>query len=381
MPLPSDVRLVSVNDHVVEPPDLWTRGAARGADADEAPQVVDLGPAQGQAWCFGSQQISVPKLAVIAAPGAGAPDGRARRVEDFHPAVNQPAARLAAMDEDRVQVHTLLPHVSGFAGERLRFLASGEAWTAAVRTYNDFVLDEVCAHDPTRLVGVAILPLHDVAATVAELERAVAKGARAVSFPHDPASLGVPSLYTGEWDPLFAAAQAADVPVFVHIGTGGGPASANLGGPTSAGTLLAMAGVDAVAVAADLVFSHVLSRHPRLRVVLLEGGVAWIPYLDDRMTFFLRREGVWPTDGSLLSPVEVLRAQVAASFIEDPTGVALRDEVGIDRLLWQTDFPHADTYWPHSRDQLEAALVDVPEADARAIGEENARALLHLPRG
>jgi predicted TIM-barrel fold metal-dependent hydrolase len=247
--------------------------------------------------------------------------------------------------------------------------------------YNDFLFEEFCAVDESRLVGVAILPLHDVAASVAELERAHAHGARGVSFPHDPVSLGLPSLYSGAWDPLFAVAQTAEMPVFVHIGTGGGPASANVDGPApSVGTLLTLAGVDAMTAATDFVFSHVLTRHPRLEVALLEGGVAWLPYLSDRMAFFLRRDGVWPDDAELPSPMRLLERHVVASFIEDPTGLDLLPAIGASRVLWQSDFPHADSFWPGSRTHLARALADVPDGVARTIAETNARDLLGLHR-
>jgi predicted TIM-barrel fold metal-dependent hydrolase len=374
MPLPPDARLVSINDHLVEPGGLW---AARTTAAADVPRVRALGDG-AQAWCIGSERIDIARLGIIAAAGPDQPDRRATRVEEFHPAVGEPAARLVAMDRDGVAAHTLLPHVIGFAGERLRFLADGAAWTHAVQVYNDFLLGEFCAHAPSRLAGIALVPLHDVAAAVAELERAAALGARGVSFPHDPVSLGLPSLYTGRWDPLFAAAEGAGLPVLVHIGTGDNPVTADADGPApSVGTLLTLGGLDVAHVAVDLLYAHVLTRHPRLRVVLLEGGVAWIPYITERVEFFLRRAGTWPA-GEVPDPVALLARGVAASFIEDRTGLALRDQIGADRMLWQSDFPHADSFWPESRARLAAQLAEVPDDVAAAIAGGNARSLLGI---
>ena len=193
--LPPHAPLVSINDHVVEPPDVWT-SRMPASIRDAAPQVVR--DDAGERWVIGSESLSVPSLSVLAADGVTRP---APRVADMLPAVFDPHARLAAMDDDDVLAHALLPHVIGFAGERLRFLGDLRAWEAAVVAYNDFLVDSFCAVAPDRLLAVAMLPLGDVGAAVREVERVAALGARAVSFPHHLPGLGLPSLYDGDWQP------------------------------------------------------------------------------------------------------------------------------------------------------------------------------------
>jgi predicted TIM-barrel fold metal-dependent hydrolase len=368
--LPPHAPLVSINDHVVEPPDVWTiRMPATMRDA--APQVMRDGA--GERWVIGTESLSVPSLSVLATDGVTRP---APHVSDMLPAVYDPHARLAAMDDDGVLAHTLLPHVIGFAGERLRFLGDLRVWEAAAVAYNDFLLDSFCAVAPERLLAVAVLPLADIGAAVREVERVAGLGARAVSFPHHLPGLTLPSLYDGDWKPLFAAIEAAGLPVLVHVGSSGAPPSVQ--GVSSPGSLLALSGLDVATAAVDLVFSSTLTDHPRLRVVLLEAGGGLLPYLAERIDFFrTQRPESWPlTDAR--SAAQIFRDQVYASFIDDPLGVHLRDAIEPSHLLWQSDFPHADSFWPNSRAHLGALLADVPDDDAAAIAGGNARALLAL---
>ena len=345
--LPPDAVLVSVNDHVLEPPGLW-----RG---DDLPHVV------GDSWVIGSERLPLAAVAL----------------RDMHPSVSEPAARLASMDQDGVHTHTLLPHVIGFCGERLRFLGDADRWAAAVRSYNDWLLTEFCAAAPDRLVGVALLPLCDPTACGAEVARAAGLGARAVSFPHAPTQLGLPALGDQVWAPVFSACEDAGLPVFVHVGSSGGPPS--IRGVTAPGTLLTLTALDVVAAMVDLLFSYVLIRHPRLRVVLLEGGVGWLPFVSERVAFFRgKRPEVWTPPGEARPPLQQLREQVAASFIDDPIGIRLLDDIGVERVLWQCDYPHADSSFPDSRAQLERQLSAVADDAARAVAGGNAIRLLQL---
>ncbi len=369
--LPHDVQLVSVNDHLVEPAGLWTtRLPARHTVA--APRVVDVGG--DQAWVLGDYRLRVDEMAVLR--GDHDPERRAARFDDMHPAVHEPGRRVEAMDLDGVEVQLIWPNAIGFAGERLRHLADPVLWAESVRAYNDFLLDEFCAAHPTRLFGVAIVPLGDTEAAVSEAVRALNLGARAISFPHHPEQAGLPPLHGGNWTRLFSVLEEAGVPLLVHIGQGVGPPDGVAFG--SFGSLLTYMNFDVLGTLVDLVFSQVLLLHPRLRVALIEGGVGWLPYVAERMDFFLKRPGVW--DPSAPAPSQLVERSVYASLIDDPNGVRWRHQIGVGRILWQSDFPHRDSFWPHSRAVLERALADVPADDARRIAEDNARQLFSIPR-
>jgi predicted TIM-barrel fold metal-dependent hydrolase len=282
------------------------------------------------------------------------------------------------MDDDGVQVQLLWPNAVGFAGERLRYLGDPALWYASVRAYNDYVLTELCAAYPSRLLGVGVVPVGDPAAAAEEAARAIGLGARAISFPHHLDPLGVPPLFGGAWDRMFSVLEDAGVPLLVHIGQGVGvPEGRSFGG---FGSLLTYMNFDVLGALVDFVFSLALLGHPGLKVGFVEGGVAWLPYVTERMDFFLKRAGVWDQSPGVPLPSELVRRSVYASFIDDPNGIRWRDEIGVDRILWQSDFPHRDSFWPRSRSVLEGALADIPDADARRIAEDNARELLRIPR-
>jgi predicted TIM-barrel fold metal-dependent hydrolase len=184
--------------------------------------------------------------------------------------------------------------------------------------------------------------------------------------------LGFPSPYTGAWDELFATAEEAGAPLMVHLGTGG-PSDPG----RAPGANLTLTTIDCLQAVTDFVFSGALLHHRSLHVVAVEAGAAWLPHVAERMDFFLRRPGVWPADG--IRPSELLRAQVSVSFIDDPVAIRWRHDVGVDRMLWQSDFPHRDSFWPDSRAVLARLLEDVPGHEANAIAEGNARRLLCIP--
>jgi predicted TIM-barrel fold metal-dependent hydrolase len=371
--LPRDAQLVSVNDHLVEPAGLWA-DRRRPASIHAIPYVERT--SEGEFWRIGSYTLPVADMAVL---GSGTDQrSRATRYVDMHPAVSDPSARIAAMDLDGVEVHTLWPNLIGFAGERLRYLGATDLWVDAVRTYNDFLLSEFCPHAPTRLVGVGLVPFCDGRRAAEEASRVATMGARAVAFPHSLQACGLPTLYTGEWTQLFSVLEEAGLPLVIHIGRGvGSPEGASFG---SFGALLTDMNFDVLYSVVDLVFSQVLLQHRRLQVAFVEGGAAWLPYVGERMDFFLKRDGVWDQLPGMPRPSELLARRASATFLDDPNAIRWREQIGVERLLWQSDFPHGDGFWPHSRRHLETALADIPDDQARRIAEENARAFLHLPR-
>jgi predicted TIM-barrel fold metal-dependent hydrolase len=371
--LPEDAQLVSVNDHLIEPAGLWT-DRVPGTQLDGIPHVERT--SEGEVWRIGSYSLPVADMAVLRSDGDH--HSRARRYAEMHPAVSDPSARLEAMDADGVEVHTLWPNLIGFAGERLRYLGEPSSWERAVRTYNDFLQTEICAHNPGRLVGVGLVPFCDGRRAADEALRAASMGARMVAFPHNLPALGLPSLYSGEWAHLFSCLEEIGLPLAVHIGKGvGAPEGATFG---SFGALLTDMNFDVQYSLVDFVFSKVLLQHPRLQVAFVEGAAAWLPYVAERMDFFLKRDGVWEEGSGVPRPSALVSERVSATFLDDPNAIRWREQIGVSRLLWQSDFPHGDGFWPDSRRHLETALAGVPDDQARQIAEENARAFLRLPR-
>lgn len=372
--LPNDVWPVSVNDHLAEPATLFARGLA-AADRARGPQLVEIaGGFQG--WNIGGRILPVSKY--LSGPLLRADvNVRQTRYEHLAPLGWDPAARLRAMDAEQVAVNTVLPQAIGFAGERLRFLYDIRLWAECVRAYNDFLLGEFCAYAPERLCGLALLPLADPDAMIAEIARVAKLGAKGVSLPHDPGQLGLDSYHRASWVRVFDAADAAGLPIFIHLATAGFDWQEEWEpGWRPEGAQVMWSFLEPAWAACDLVFSPLLTERPRRRIVLLEGNLSWLPYFEERCDFAVNKR---PAHQPNRPTSRVAHEQLMGSFLRDPVAIKWRHDIGLDRFLWQGDYPHVDSLWPDSRTELAAQLADVPDAEARQIAEGNARKLLRLP--
>jgi len=373
--LPEDVWPVSVNDHWIEPPRLWSEGLPK-ARASVAPRIVAT-PDGGEAWQIGPEVLPLATY-LPSAMYRSDPARPVQRLADLAAAASDPAARLASMDRDRVSVHTIFPHVFlGFAGERLRKLGDATLWAECVRAYNNFLLKEFCGAAPERLAGVAILPLADPAAMVAEIERVAPLGARAISLPHNPVPLGVDSYHRDSWVRVLDAADAAGLAILVHInsdGSGWVPRSDPAWRPVP--TMVTVANFDVMHTACDLAFSPLLTERPQRRVLLLEANLAWMPYIEERLDFATRGRHELAPKGRPAS--RVMHEQIYGSFLSDPVAIADRARIGVERFFWQADYPHVDSLWPESRSDLAGLLSNVPDAEARRIAADNARQFLRM---
>src|SRR5207302_239255 len=208
--LPATTRLMSADDHMIEPPDLWVdRVPARFRD--DCPRIVEVDGRQ--AWRWQDELTYIPMGSCRPLPGfdeAGYPPAPGTaRFDEIRPGCYDPVERIKDMDIDGVWGQLCFPNFARFAGHRFYLdVADQELGLACLRTYNDYLLDEWCATAPSRLFGAVILPLHDLDAAVAELERVLAKGAKAIAFSENPTVLGLPSVHTDHWDPLWAIANA-----------------------------------------------------------------------------------------------------------------------------------------------------------------------------
>ncbi len=372
--LPDDCWPVSVNDHLAEPATLFARGLAAG-DRARGPHLVEI-PGGFQGWNIGGRILPVSKY--LSGPLLRAdPAVRQTRYEHLAPLGWDPAARLVAMDAEQVAVNTVLPQAIGFAGDRLRFLYDKRLWAECVRAYNDFLFGEFCSYAPERLCGLAILPLADPDAMIAEISRVARLGARGVSLPHDPGQLGLDSYHRSSWVRVFDAADDAGLPIFIHLATAG------FDWPEEwqpdyrpDGAQVMWSFLEPAWAACDLVFSPLLTERPKRRIVLLEGNLSWLPYFEERCDFAVNKR---PASQPRRPTSQVAHDQLMGSFLRDPVAIRWRRDIGLDRFLWQGDYPHIDSLWPDSRTELAAQLADVPDAEARQIAEGNARRLLRLP--
>jgi predicted TIM-barrel fold metal-dependent hydrolase len=373
------VPVISVDDHLVEPPDLF-EGRLPSALAGRAPRVVE--DADGsQYWSYEDRRY--PNV------GLNAVVGRPReqwslepaRFEEMRPGCFDIRARVADMDINGVWASVCFPSlVAGFCGAVFSRSDDQSLGLACMKAWNDWHAEVWAGTYPERIIPLQLPWLSDVAVAAAEVRRNAERGFRAVTFPEFPSQLGLPSIFTDHWDPFFGACEETDTVVCLHAGAS---AWAPLPSPSPPFELLpTLFPVNALIAAAEWLWSGVPLRFPRMAVAMSEGGIGWVPMLADRVDYVLDHsasgaEGVsWP---SPLRPSEVLTDRFWFCTIDDPSLVELRHVIGVDHIMVESDYPHADSTWPDTQAVLTATLGGVDEVELRKMAAGNAASLFRHP--
>jgi predicted TIM-barrel fold metal-dependent hydrolase len=371
--LPVDAKLISVDDHVIEHRDVWQdRLAARYKPAGPRIEMRDGIPI----WVYEGRDF--PPLGLDAVAGHDPTEFALtpKRFAEMRPGCYDPKARLVDMDEDGVTAQLCFPQFPRFAGQTFAEAHDKELARLCVQAWNDFMIDEWCATDPLRFIPLAIVPLWDPKLAAAEIERVAPRGARAITFTENPVPLGLPSFWSGHWDPMFSALEDAGMPMCLHIGS-----SSKITTPSADVAIavpLSLMALNSMTACSDLVFSPVFDRHPRLRVVFSEGGSGWAPYLLEKMDYTWERHRHYNEINRDQRPSEVFDQHIWVAHITDQVGTENRHRIGIHKMLWESDYPHSDSLWPQSRAVVAEHLKDVPDEEARMLVELNARSLFRF---
>jgi len=377
--------VIDVDTHVTEPPDTWTaRMPAKWGDA--VPHVERLDGFD--VWVINGRRWAKPGNTAMAGFDGTLPDGP-RTYDEMHPASWDPTARVAFMDEQRIQAQVLYPNIGGFGAGA--WLDHGEPAFAldAVRAYNDFLTD-FAAVAPDRLLPVVSVPFWDVPAAVAEIERAVGRGHRGINFCNSPDAYGQPPLWDRHWDPIWTATGDAGVPVNFHIG--GGRIGELLGAPTAMGfranfsRVSSMLFADNLRCIADLIHGGVCHRFPDLAFVSVESGVAMIPGALEAFDWQWRNGDVAREHPEYdLLPSEYFRRQIYGCFWYERAAALPALLAYPANMLFETDFPHPTCQHPGPRTPAvepatyaEEALAGLPEDVLRKVLVDNAAALYGL---
>jgi predicted TIM-barrel fold metal-dependent hydrolase len=365
-------RFVSVDDHVVEHPGVWEERVPAGL-AGRAPRVEEVDGGR-QVWVVDGRPVDlVPRAAVGALLGDPVP----HRWPVVPRAAWDPAARLAAMDDDGVDASVLYPTVAGLAGEALGRLADPELEQACVRAWNDWLVEEWAAASD-RFVPQCLLPLWPPEAAVAELERAVGLGHRGVVYPALPSSLrDVPDVGDPGYGRLWDADAAAGVPVAFHAG--GAP---QLQAPPWAGFPPEVADAfesvtrpfSSALVMANYLLSQLLVPHPDLMVVFAEDSVGWGAFTLETMDYLVQVDRL-NVDTYPLLPSEVFARQCHLVGSYEPVRPDRDGKVRPERVLWATNFPLGTSTWPASGEAVAAALAPLPADERHLVLSANAERL------
>ena len=373
--------VIDCDAHITEPGDVWT-SRVPAKYRDKAPRLVRNPENNQDIWHVGdhSPMISVgfTALAGWREPFPAAP----ANMDEVPKAAYDANARLEYLDSLGIWAQVMYPNLGGFGNQAFLKLKDPDLMLACVHAYNDWLIEWTSA-DPRRLIAIMATPFWDVDATVAEIERCAKLGHRGVLFSGEPQNLGMPLLGDHHWDPLWAAAQAAGLPISFHIGSADIESvfaperiKAHGIGPTVANATVSLF-LENGKQLLDLLLSGVLPRYPDLKFVSVESGIGFIPFILEGAdyTFEYCRVRDERPEFELL-PSEYFRRQVyGCYFFEELAPQHQLEQIGVDNILFETDYPHPACLYGNVREKIDAGLDGKPPEIRRKLLWENAAKL------
>jgi predicted TIM-barrel fold metal-dependent hydrolase len=362
--------LISVDDHTVEPPEMFKNHLPQRY-VDDAPRLVHNADGS-DTWQF--RGTVIPNVALNAVAGRPKEEYglEPQGLDEIRPGCYNVDERVKDMNAGGILASICFPSFPGFAG-RLFCTEDPEFSRALVRAYNDWHIDEWCGAYPARFIPMALPVIWDAAACAEEVRRVAKKGVHALTFTENPAAMGYPSFHDEYWDPLWKALCDTNTVMNVHIGSSGRLAITAPDAPVD--VMITLQPMNIVQAAADLLWSRPIKDYPDLKIALSEGGTGWIPYFLERVDRTYEMHSTWTHQnfGGKL-PSEVFHEHFLTCFISDKTGVKLRHDVGIDNIAWEADYPHSDSMWPGAPEELwdVMSVNNVPDDEINKMTHHNA---------
>jgi len=334
---------------------------------------VDI-DARGRLWWYlGDKRIANPGLSATA--GVGDMMNWPKTYEEMHPGAYDAKARLKYMDHMGIWAMVMYPNVGGFGAQQFLKLGDPELMLTCVQAYNDWQTEWASA-DARRLLPITSTPFWDVAAAVREVRRCAAMGHKGILFTGAPQSFGQPLLGDPHWNPLWEVAVELDLPISFHIGSG------NMEGGLQREKVAAygrMATFTELSVNVflhngiqlnDLLMSGVLVRYPQIKFVSVESGIGWIPFVLEAMDYQFKDNRVSEERPEFdMLPSEYFARNVYACYwFEQTAPRRLIDKVGVDNILFETDFPHPTSIFGEEvHKRIQSGLADCDEVVRRKI--------------
>lgn len=385
--------MVSVDDHVLEPPNVWTdRVPARYRDV--APRLVQT--ADGEFWAYEDRLVYTGGLAACAGMSKEDFTPDAISYADMLPGCFDLPARLRDMNDGGVLASLCFPSFPRFCGQIFWEATDRDLALLCVKAYNDWMIDEWCGGAPGRMIPLVLIPLWDPAAAAVEVERCAARGVTAVAFSENPEPLGLPTIHDPGryWDPFFRACEETGMVICMHVGSSStlpiickdSPPMANIAWGTvrTAGTMLSW------------IFGDTFERFPRLKIALSEGNVGWIAYFLERAEQCLDKQRHWISRGvpihgynthhdsgtaADVMSIDIRRVfseHIYGCFLQDYTGMRVLDMIGEDNVMCESDYPHADTSWPYSVEVAHKSMAGLSDATKYKLLRGNAETLFRF---
>jgi predicted TIM-barrel fold metal-dependent hydrolase len=400
--MPEIPKIVSVDDHVIEPPGIWTdRLPAKYREV--GPRVIDkpmkhlsyvggvLSWEEGEHrddgpmcswWYF--EDLHYPMVRTHVAVGFPRDQLQMAPItyDEMIPGAWQREARLADMDRNHMESSLCFPSWLRFCGQHLSEGKDKELGLRCVEAYNDWMVEEWCAGSGGRMIPLCVVPLWDATLAAGEVRRNAARGVRAVAFSEIPPNLGLPSIHSGSWDPFFAACSDTGTVLCMHIGSGSKMPSTSADAPGAVGS--ALVHTNAIFSMVDYLMSGVFVRFPGLRVMYSEGQAGWLPYMLDRVDVVWDENRAWGgvADKVPDPPSTYIRDHVYFCVFQDKVAFENLDVIPVENLTYEVDYPHSDSTWPRSREIAERHMKKLTQEQVDAICRDNAVRLFGLtPEG
>lgn len=347
-------RLISVDSHVkIDPEEIKTRMPSRyhqawddAMAADRAQHVKEMGSADPSVMATGFSHEAFTNAGYF-----------------------DPTERLKAMDRDEVEVEVLYSEVSAFR----HYPHMKEGWREASEAFNHFMLD-FSSVDPMRLVPAYQVPLMDIEFAVKQVQALAAEGAKAVHIPTFPSEVGLPEYHDERYDPVWATISESGMSISQHLGLVQSLWDVFRRDPTpQKGIFTSQTPMRLAETIAFWILPGVLERFPDLKIVLVEPSLGWVPFYLDLIDSFAA--GPYDFPGLVDKPSSYFHRQMYLTFVDDPHGLEQRHAIGVERIMWSTDFPHPATTWPNSQAVVKRNFDDIPEQERDLMVAGNAAGL------
>lgn len=345
-----DMVLISVDDHVVEPPSLgdFFRENLPAEFKSRAPRVVRRDDGT-DAWLIEGQEITTFGLNAVQGRPAENWGSDPANFDQVRPGCYDVHERVRDMNANGVLASLNFPSWPGLGGQFFVQSSDADYVAAMTRTYNDWHIHEWCGAYPDRFIPLAISGFSLGPEWMAgEIRRVADLGCHAVSCHPEAYRFGGPDYHGDEWDPAWAVAEECGSVMVFHFG--GFP---NFMPRTPFSVIPHAMPFQTAIFAGELLWSKIFRAFPNIKFALAEGGIGWIPYFLEKADFVYDHHRAWTKEdfGDQL-PSQVFREHVQGCFIDDLTGLRLRDVIGVDAITWECDYPHSDSTWPTAPEVL-----------------------------
>jgi predicted TIM-barrel fold metal-dependent hydrolase len=362
--------LISVDDHICEPADMFDAHVPERY-REHAPRVEEEADGSQQ-WYYGAIRGRNLGLNAVAGKPPEMFNVNPTRYEDMRPGCYDVDERVRDMSAGGQLAGLNFPNWTGFSGQVLNEGPDRDVNLVMIKAYNDWHVDEWCGAHPERFIPCGVLPLFDVEEAAREVHRLAGKGCHAVTFSENPAALGMPSIHTDAWDPLFAACSDTGTVLCCHVGSSSKAASTSPDAPPP--VPMSISSAMSIYTLGDLLWADFWHRFPDLRFSLTEGDIGWIPYFLQRAEHTLDRHNGWMHQelAQGLRPSELFRERIICCFINDRVGIKLLDEFNVQNVCWESDYPHSDSSWPNAPERAAELMDELPVDTVADITHGNA---------